>query len=1478
VEVVFLLLFFVAFAIRTSWFQTWAAQQAASYLSEEWGTDVKIEKVDILLFDRVDIEGVYVADKLNDTLLYSGLIHADIADWSLSKSFVEISNVALNDAYIHIKKYKGDSTFNFQHIVDYFASEEEKDTSKSEFKVVIQSISLNNINFLYHDQNAVPLENGMDFSYLSCTRLSGEFGGFGQNGDSTYIEIKNLNLCEQSGFLLTELSTKLLYSPELISLKDLRLGLNNSYLVSDYFQLIIPENGEGFADFVNDVRFNANIRNSKISLQDVSYFVPAIWGMDDYVSIDNIVITGPVYGMKLKDTKIRMLDTTLIVGDFQIPDMSDINSAFFEEKIVILRTSVADIEKLNLSPFLKDGLKHFEVPSSFNRANIVTLENGSFIGGIESFVVNGDVHSGLGYVHSQYGIQFVKKDGLYYYDGPENLPQGRDLIVSNIDLGAISGNSTLGTISGVFDINGKGFSEKDLNVNFTGEIYTLGLEGYDYSGINVRKGNFTNNVFTGIIDVEDDHLALYYDGKVDLKKPMFFDFSVKIDSAHFDELLPGDTVPSFFRADIDVKIKGTSINELSGAVSISNLQYTEKRIDFSMDTMSVNIWRSKEIDSIKLFSPYVDVDLQGKFDLTDISAVIQTQLSYVVDNLIQPKDIATTKNKFFDLTIVLKDVNPLLQFVDPEMYIEPGSIINSYYNIDEKRLALDINIERFLYHGMSLNEIKIENHFDSTKANIYYQAQNGKLNDSIQIRNIYIDSYIKNNTFLTNFGWDGYNGTEPALFAFKTVVDEKKNVMTDFDPSFFYLKEEKWVINDKSKILWNPDLIQLSQFNISNNNHLVSFDGKISHNPDDTLNFKVKDFDLADLNSMLGGDLTMGGIVNIDGTVADLYDNIRFESKSDIIGFILNDEAVGDLHLENQWDRTTNSITMDGNLRREQKETFTFDGNYFFEKEKDNLRVKLTFDDTDISFLNAFQDPELYTNIDGIINGELNISGELLNPVIDGDLSIVNAKVMVPMFNVAFGFAGKLEFADDEIIVQKMNLYDQEGNKGKAQMSIYHSDWKEWNYDVTLDLEDPSLSSSFLVMNTTYEEGSYYYGKAYVSGHVNIFGYDDLVQITVDATTKKGTDLVLPMYGTTELEETSFVRFKEVGDTIANAIIQREIERLGMTLDMKFKITPEAKVTIIFEPVYGDQIVVNSGVGEVEISVNNYGVMTMFGKYEIRQGVYNMRVKNVIREDFVIVPGSTVSWNGNASDADIAIRAEFKRNLSLNDIMPPGTERQKKDEVYGVLIMTHTLMHPQLSFEIKAPKADQEGKDAIATLSADPDMLTKQFFSILVLQRWIPTGSSEGGGTALSLVEDQINSVLSNIGENYDLAATIGGNTTKIGFSRDLGEKLTVSVSGGVVEEGTSATNLVGDVRVEYQLNDDGSFTMNFYNESNTGADAEQGPFTQGVSMHYQETFESVKEFKLLQGFLNIFRSDSNDVKLPGQDRVNKRHTPIPKE
>ena len=95
----------------------------------------------------VDIEGVYVEDKIKDTLLYSEDIRVNIGDFSLSDSFVDIDEVALTNAHVNIKKFKNDSTFNFQHIVDYFASEKEYTTAASKFKVNVQKINLNNIKY-----------------------------------------------------------------------------------------------------------------------------------------------------------------------------------------------------------------------------------------------------------------------------------------------------------------------------------------------------------------------------------------------------------------------------------------------------------------------------------------------------------------------------------------------------------------------------------------------------------------------------------------------------------------------------------------------------------------------------------------------------------------------------------------------------------------------------------------------------------------------------------------------------------------------------------------------------------------------------------------------------------------------------------------------------------------------------------------------------------------------------------------------------------------------------------------------------------------------------------------------------------------------------------------------------------------------------------------------------------------------------------
>ncbi|MGB1102052.1 MAG: translocation/assembly module TamB domain-containing protein [Crocinitomicaceae bacterium] len=1461
------LLIFLAFAVRTSWFQTYAAQKVAAYLSGQWGTEVTIDKVDLVFFDVLDVGGVYVEDIRHDTLLYANELRINIADFDLSTPSVDIEHLSLNKADVFLKKYEGDTVFNFQHIIDYFGISE--DTSSKAFQLNVETITLNDLHFIYQDQNADEMPFGIDYSNLDINHLYGSFSNFGLDGNEIYTSIKDLRLKERSGLVLSNLTTELTYGDDGVGLHDFTIALNNTRLNSDSLILRTPNGSSDFSDFVNKVYFSGNIVKSQVNLGDVSYFVPDIKGMKDMVNLNNIDLSGPVYGMRLSNTDITLLDSTIIRGNFRIPKFDDPGAIFFNQRITQFQTTVSDVESLKLTPFLgrEDYLK---LPQTMKKAGVIRLENGHFTGTLEDFVVDGDIFSGLGNVYSEYGLHFWLaesrgKEVYHFSSSGDNL--GKDIELVGVDLAALTGNNLLGITTGYISVGqgSKGLSLDDMDIKFYGKFQQLELNDYAYQGIEIKKGSFRNNVFKGEIDVDDDNLRLVYDGSVDLKGQMKFDFDVRIDSAYLAELYkskPG--MKERFETRIKVNITGTSINEMFGTVRVNDLSYREGDIDFRLDSLELEIERSDSIDHIGIHSELLDLDLDGKFDLVDMWPIVQHQLARVADNLIADVPIEDSKNEFFDLSINLKDINLFLQFVDYEIEVAEGSKIESSYNLSELRLKTKITSDFVKYDGMYFEDIDLRNHFDSVRANVTYQVGKVEINDSLGVTNAAIFSYVKDNKFSTNLGWDGLGNVEPALFAFTTNLYENKDVVTEFKPSFFFLKSHKWDITPDSKLLWNNLIFEFTDFDIHNGDHVVKLDGRVSEDPNDWLYAQVRDFELSDLNGLLDGVVTLDGVLNIEGGVSDVYNKIRFMALSAIKDLVIDSELVGDVLLDSKWDRENESVSINGNLKRDSKETFQFTGNYFTAREKDNINLDLIFDYTDIGFLNAFQDPDLYTDIEGILNGTLEIRGEIDAPNINGVLDIVTANVKVPMFNVSFGLSGDVHMTTDQITADFLNVYDQEGNNAVASMEIKHDKWQDWRYTMDLAMAGAGISDRFLVMDTYYKDGDFYYGKAYISGDVNVKGTVDMTEINVSAVTEAGTDISLAMYGAGDLEESSFIVFDTIvplyAETSADGV-DGKIQNTGLIMNMNFDITKETRATIVFDPVYEDQIVVESGSGNIALNVDEYVEMDMFGDYTIDEGVYNMRVKGVARRDFILEPGSSLKWTKSPYDALIDIGATYKLDqINFQPILPPGLDNEIIADVDAKLLMTRTLMDPDLGFVIESKGAGELGTSSLKAL--DKDEIKKQFFALVALGRFLPThGNSSNQGLGLTgIAEDQLNALLDKF--DNGIAVDLDPNAASFDYSVNLGEKLTITTSLGLVSGDEESTGgIIGDIVVEYQLNDDGTFTINAFNESNQGADAtEKGPFTQGVGLYYEETYNTWEQFKLLQGFLNIFRSSDKDV------------------
>ncbi len=141
--------------------QNWLAQKVTKQLENKLGTPVSVENVSFTLANHVQLNGLYIADKSKDTLLYAGNVQMSITDWFfLKKEKPEISFIAIENAFINLKRIGKDSTWNYGFILDSFASKNTNNTLTTHTKTAdttaiafdLKKIILKNTKLIQEDE------------------------------------------------------------------------------------------------------------------------------------------------------------------------------------------------------------------------------------------------------------------------------------------------------------------------------------------------------------------------------------------------------------------------------------------------------------------------------------------------------------------------------------------------------------------------------------------------------------------------------------------------------------------------------------------------------------------------------------------------------------------------------------------------------------------------------------------------------------------------------------------------------------------------------------------------------------------------------------------------------------------------------------------------------------------------------------------------------------------------------------------------------------------------------------------------------------------------------------------------------------------------------------------------------------------------------------------------------------------------------
>ena len=525
---VFIIVF--AFAIRTSTVQTYLAVQATNYLSKELGSQIKIDRVSIIFFNEIALDGVFVSDKAGDTIVYSKTIYASVRDYNLEKGRFSLGGVDIEEAYLNLKRDE-QGEYNFQFIKDYFAQTKK---TKKLFKLKIDKVTLSDLRFRYDDNRHEKRKKGVDYFHLAVDKISGTIENFKINDEMYEGDVKSLNFREKSGFVLDDLVTNAKVSPKGIFLSKLKIQSPGSKIESKKFNM----RSTGFIDFLSfedSINFDAKIDKSTVDLKEAALFAYILDGMNDEIRLKT-QISKKVKNLKLSNFDLKFKQHSRIKGTLNLPDRRSPESAFFHEKLDYVKIDLDELKTIRLPNSASQ--RYITITDQISRLEYFEAEDTRLDGFYSQFVVASDIiKTKIGAVRMDNGIMFTQneKNNSYLFERSE--ASNYDVKVEQFNLGIFLNNKDLGLVDGLVFLSGEVFSADDIIfTSIEGEVNRLDYLGYPYGNITILEGTFADEKFVGKIEVKDDNLAMTYDGMVDFRHELHLQFTVDIEEAMLQNL------------------------------------------------------------------------------------------------------------------------------------------------------------------------------------------------------------------------------------------------------------------------------------------------------------------------------------------------------------------------------------------------------------------------------------------------------------------------------------------------------------------------------------------------------------------------------------------------------------------------------------------------------------------------------------------------------------------------------------------------------------------------------------------------------------------------------------------------------------------------------------------------------------------------------------------------------------------------------
>jgi TamB, inner membrane protein subunit of TAM complex len=1417
--------------------QTKLGKKATNYLQKEFDVDIDVDKVDLSFFGKVQLKDVLIKNHHADSLIYAQNLTTSVFSYrNMMNNKLEFGQISLTNFILNIKTYKGERDDALTVFADKF--DDGKVTDKpSSFLLTATNLKLKKGYVEIVD------ENRQNEKPLFFKNIHGKTKNFKIKGPNVYTIIEGLSFVENHSIEIKNLSSDFTYTKSFMNFLNTKLETENSSILID---LIFSYKREYFSDFNNKVTIEADVKIADVSLIDLKKYYNEL-GTNDVLHFTT-KITGKLNDFVTHNLTLTTDKKAIINGTLNFKNSFNQENGFSLEGNLTNLTSNYEHLKLLLPRVLGKTL-----PSSFEKFGRFSINGKVYL--TESLVnaqltLNSDIGT---------SISDLELTNLTNIDEATYIGHVK---IIDFDLGKLTNDPLVGKVSIEGDVDGEGFTLETLNTSIKGIISACEFNKYTYNNITLN-GIVKNKHFDGELEVNDDNIKLNFNGLADFSSDINkFDFKTIIDYCDLRAInvFRRDSI-SFVKGDIDIKVEGNSLDDLVGAINFKNTLYTNQKDNYFFKDFNIT---SSYKDSIKTItvnsSEIIDGNIKGQFKFNELGRLTQNSIGSIYSNY-TPFIVSTGQYLDFQFKIY----NKIVEVFYPNITLSANTNIKGKINSDNQLFKLTVKSPSVQAYSGIIKDLNLQ--IDNKNPLFNTQLKIKKISSKYyDISKLHLVNITLNDTlyFRTEFK-GGINNTEDYNLSFYHTFNKENKSVFGIQKSNFTFKDKEWIVNPlgnvDNKVVYDnkKNLYDIRPFLIASDQQKIEFLGSVNDTISKELEFRFENVKLASITPNIDS-------LNLEGTINGTLDYNQFQKQVrpsanlSISNFNINKSLQGDLKIDITGRNSVKKYDLNVSLKREGSISFSSIGELDFTPKKPTLDVIIDFEKFKLDAFSPLGE-DVFNDIRGYVYGNVNLTGNINNPNMEGDLYLDQAGLYFPYLNVDYDFDGTsiISLKDQTFIFEDVALIDKDyQTKGKLTGTLKHSYFDDWNLDLVLNTDN------LLVLNTVEEENSLYYGKGFIEGNSTIKGLTDKLVIDVTGKTKKGTHFVIPISDVKTVETSQLIRFVNKNEVEGNEEIRKAFisEKLkGLSLNFNLEVTKDAIIEMVLDKATGSYLK-GSGTGNLQLELDTKDKFDMYGDFVVDNGIYNFKYGGFINKPFTVKKGGSISWDGDPYTAEINIEAVHRVSANPKSLLENITTN-RKIPIDLITRFSGELFNSQRVFDIEIPNSSSTVASELAFKlnSDDTNNKTIQFLFLLASGSFyneadISVNSNAAlYGTGFDMLSNAFDNIFNQGNNRFKLKPvyTIGeknkvdnlniDDQLAIALDYQINDRILINGKVGMPIGSKEQTSIIGEVNVEFLMNDEGTLRSSVFNRQNEiqYTEEEEG-YTQGAGINYQIDFDSSKE------------------------------------